>query len=343
MPKELSLAEIQASFSEQWLLIGEPRLNEVLQLLGGQVLCHSQDRDEVFRFLVAHRVRRFVLIYAGSNPSGQELALLDRACDAPTADLPAGRVPWGGLMGWLVALVVAGLVYGGTADPSLGVAAACVRAGWNELWSGWWLYRSDPLRRRAQACFWFYLASSLWKIWAFAVTAMMVCVALRPPQVFPVPREFVVAATTMAIALGLTVLAGCIAIPFGLRCRVKVWVEPRIGGKCAGDFSQVPYIAWHLRGGNYGVLLVVALSLVLPAIVLSLIGLCVVLPLENGQQMNMLASLAMAGLLWLPILTIPAMAWVLRRIRATHPAECWPLGVIAFERIVPIAYAPGHS
>lgn len=137
MPKYFSLVEIRACFANEWVLIADPQVNHLLQLQGGCVLCHSSQRDEIDRYLRAHDVPCFVLLYSGANAPAEELALLDtRGYPPPPGPSKPARF-WSGLGGWLVALVLAALVYLQTADSSLSVAAACVRAGWNELSSGW--------------------------------------------------------------------------------------------------------------------------------------------------------------------------------------------------------------
>ncbi|MCR4414599.1 MAG: hypothetical protein NUV77_19450 [Thermoguttaceae bacterium] len=337
MPAFLSLADIEACFANQWVLIGEPQVSELLVLEGGRVLCHSPDRKDVEGYLATQQVAQFVLMYMGRQAPAEEMAFLPAYSYPLMPGAESRRALRGGLTGWLVALALAGMVYFGTTDPSLGVAAACVKAGWNELCSGCWLYRSDPLRRRAQACFWFYLAASLWKIWASAVAAMMVCVAILHGKQ-AAPPEFIVAASTMAIALGLTVVVGWIAIPVGMKAGVRVWVEPRIWKKCAGDFAQVSHIARKLAGRNYALLFVVTMSIELPVIVLGLLAVWFIASAGDPGQIGAVECVVSTVALWSPMLAIPIIAALLHRIQACQAVECWPLGLIGMERIIPTTY-----
>lgn len=49
MSEEMSLAQIQAKFKSEWILVGDPETNEELEVIRGKVLWHSKDRDELYR------------------------------------------------------------------------------------------------------------------------------------------------------------------------------------------------------------------------------------------------------------------------------------------------------
>jgi hypothetical protein len=68
MDKELSVAEIHAQFSDEWILVEGRQTSPTLEVLSGKVLCHSKDRDEVYRQAVALRPARFAIIHTGAMP-----------------------------------------------------------------------------------------------------------------------------------------------------------------------------------------------------------------------------------------------------------------------------------
>ena len=68
------------------------------------------------------------------------------------------RLPW-----WLIGAFAA-LVAELTAHPSIGVVVLCLKFGWNDFQTALWLRRRDPIPLRGRICFWFYAASSLWRI-----------------------------------------------------------------------------------------------------------------------------------------------------------------------------------
>jgi hypothetical protein len=45
----MTKAEIQTKFPDEWVLVGDPVFDEHRHMVGGDVLCHSKDRDEVLR------------------------------------------------------------------------------------------------------------------------------------------------------------------------------------------------------------------------------------------------------------------------------------------------------
>jgi hypothetical protein len=75
MGNVLTLAEIEARYPSEWVLIGDPQTDEQLQVLSGTVLYHSPDRDEFDRKLLELRPRRFALRYLGALPDNMALVL----------------------------------------------------------------------------------------------------------------------------------------------------------------------------------------------------------------------------------------------------------------------------
>ena len=75
MTKEMTLAEIKSEFDSEWVLIGDPMTDEALNVLEGKVLCHSKDRDEVYRKAVSLRPKRSAIVYTGQIPEGTAVVL----------------------------------------------------------------------------------------------------------------------------------------------------------------------------------------------------------------------------------------------------------------------------
>ena len=65
MSDVLTIAEIEAQFIVDWVLVDEPQTNEALEVQSGKVLAHSKYRDEVYREAV-----RFGLIVVGATVEG---------------------------------------------------------------------------------------------------------------------------------------------------------------------------------------------------------------------------------------------------------------------------------
>jgi hypothetical protein len=75
MDKEMTMEEIESQFDSEWVLIEDPKTDEGLRVLGGRVLHHSKDRDEVYRKAVSLRPKRSALIYTGEIPEDTAVVL----------------------------------------------------------------------------------------------------------------------------------------------------------------------------------------------------------------------------------------------------------------------------
>lgn len=67
--------DIKARFDSKWVLIDAPETDEKLNILSGEVIHHSKDRDEVNRRLLALRPTRFAVVYIGAMQEGTAIVL----------------------------------------------------------------------------------------------------------------------------------------------------------------------------------------------------------------------------------------------------------------------------
>jgi hypothetical protein len=80
MSNVLSIEEIKSEFPDEWVLIGDPQTTPAPVLLGGSVLWHSPDRDEVYQKAIelrpTHGPTSVAFFYTGKVPQeGIEFAL----------------------------------------------------------------------------------------------------------------------------------------------------------------------------------------------------------------------------------------------------------------------------
>jgi hypothetical protein len=75
MNQEMTIEEIESRFESDWVLIEDPRTDEALKVLGGRVVYHSKDRDEVYRKAVALRPKRSAIVYTGEIPEETAVVL----------------------------------------------------------------------------------------------------------------------------------------------------------------------------------------------------------------------------------------------------------------------------
>ncbi len=64
----LSLEEMKSRYPDQWLLIGEPEVDEDLNIIQGQVLAYSTDEYEIYNALPFLNVKSKAIEYTGSIP-----------------------------------------------------------------------------------------------------------------------------------------------------------------------------------------------------------------------------------------------------------------------------------
>ena len=68
MGEVLTLAEMKAKYDNEWLLVGDPELDENLEIVRGRVLFHSRDREEVDRADMELRPKSAAHVYTGKIP-----------------------------------------------------------------------------------------------------------------------------------------------------------------------------------------------------------------------------------------------------------------------------------
>jgi hypothetical protein len=75
MGEMLTIDEIKDRYAPDWVLIGEPQIDESQRLLAGKVLFHSPDRDEVYRKAIELRPGHFAFRYLGELPKDMAFVL----------------------------------------------------------------------------------------------------------------------------------------------------------------------------------------------------------------------------------------------------------------------------
>lgn len=75
MDEVLTLAQIEAQFESEWILIEAPQTNAALEVQSGTVRWHGKDREEVYRKAVEMRPKRFAILYTGKMPKDTAIIL----------------------------------------------------------------------------------------------------------------------------------------------------------------------------------------------------------------------------------------------------------------------------
>ena len=75
MNERLTIEEIRERFAPDWVLIGEPETNDLLELQSGRVLFHGPNRDEVTLKAMEYPPGRYALRFLGKFPEDMVFVL----------------------------------------------------------------------------------------------------------------------------------------------------------------------------------------------------------------------------------------------------------------------------
>ena len=75
MTERLTYPEIKARYAPDWVLIGDPETDERLEILSGEVLFHSPDRNELGRRMLELRPSHCAVEFLGQIPDDLVLML----------------------------------------------------------------------------------------------------------------------------------------------------------------------------------------------------------------------------------------------------------------------------
>lgn len=231
---------------------------------------------------------------------------------------------------WLLLLAAAWLVFELTANPALAAVVACGKFGWNDFRTGWWIRRTDPYRARGSTCFWFLLASGMWKITGTAIVLTFVLSSAVAAQQQGQPggaqmnQLFGVLLFLMVFGPFLSTGATLLAIAFAWRMGVRIWIDRTLH--------------WHRRNrvwpprpwGENSIHRQITLSLGLVLLISTIVVIAVAFsrqPLPAmGEQIRVLTFAGSlvggaAATLWLR-------ERILRDVCARYSEECWMAGSI---------------
>ena len=78
MDQVMTIEEIEEQFKDEWVLVGDPVLDDHLAVQSGKVLCHSKDRDEFDQAALEFQdgpIHDFAWLYNGEIPEGTAVLL----------------------------------------------------------------------------------------------------------------------------------------------------------------------------------------------------------------------------------------------------------------------------
>jgi hypothetical protein len=248
-----------------------------------------------------------------------------------------GRLPW-----WLI-LSVAFVVTELTTHPSIGVSVLCLKFGWNDFRTAFWLRCRDPNRKRGATCGWFYLASGLWRVclWSFGLMFVTIIFFVETQRLQPVPPkaqnepnlppEIQTCMVMWLASFASAMLFTGAAILLAWRRRVKVWISasisesrrrdawpPRPLPRMRPEANLLKYWAFGTGIGAFVVFFVIGLFLIDPFMGFDRAG-------NNGPLAPVFGLVVVVGFPLLAVIFCPTMTGlVLQWFGARSPLECWP-------------------
>ena len=75
MDTTLTMAEIEARFDGEWVLIEDPVTNAALEVQRGKVRFHGTEQDEMYKKARELGLKRWAVVFAGKMPRKMEYVL----------------------------------------------------------------------------------------------------------------------------------------------------------------------------------------------------------------------------------------------------------------------------
>jgi hypothetical protein len=250
-------------------------------------------------------------------------------------------------LSWPLLLVGGWAIYELTTQPALGIVMICLKFGWSDFQTAFWLRRVDPIRTRGRAFFWMHLGSGFWKTALTALAPMFatpfIMDALGRGQAFQgqagPPAHFMGACLTAIFGFLLSAFLTALAAGCAWRHRVPLWLNPAIH-QDRREKNWPPFHALTGKQNNLGRLLVTMLTaFVFSTFSTALIWMAIALEgaaprAGNKGNAPALFGVVLTGALIAAAVTIlGGKECLLRRIGAKAPSDSWPDAYLTREEI----------
>ena len=243
-----------------------------------------------------------------------------------TDEKPAPRR--GSVLTLPVLLALAWIVYETTENPAMAAILMCVKFGWDDFLTAFWLLEKDRDRPRAWACCSLYAAAGLWRTAVAGLfMSLMACMLTELlPKQWQQGRGMFVAMAGAALVIfagfSASIFATTVAIAIARRYHIRFWLSDGTHGSrkrgewppCRGNDNHLGRVYWTTF---------ICFILIGVPLVACIVGVCMA-ELAQNILLTAAAVFVSAGgflvfLLNLLVVMPPD------RFRATHPCECWEL------------------
>lgn len=257
------------------------------------------------------------------------------AYDTGEPDARSSR--WSGVLLLSLLLVVGWVLFELTAQPALGVAAVCIKFGWEDFRTAWWLRRSDARVSRACACFWLYVASGLWKIAITASVMIFAYIFLKLTGALPgkqAARHVYGSVLTAFGGIALATVTACWAVFLAFLGGDKLWLNHGVHRARRRNIWPPPgsEMSSNLAGTLLGTTL---FAFGVPLLLAGMVAI-----IMNIGRAWLSFGLPVLAVAWALFLRWPIQRVVSPRLFAASPEECWQT---AMEAPVPSLPAPVYA
>jgi hypothetical protein len=219
---------------------------------------------------------------------------------------------------WMGLLAVAWVVYELTHQPALGAIAICLKFGWEDFHTAYWLAWHDASRWRRWSTFWLYVAWGLWKTAVVAFLMSFAFAAFGPRKAAPgVPQVVLVFLGTFLTTLtgfALSTLLTAVAVLCAWWGGVRLWLDSAVHRARRLDcWPPAPFCEG--RTNRLGSLLLTGLGL----------GFLFVLLILLAAAPGGAGGFAICFFLSItaPVMMLVARELISRQVWAESPYECW--------------------
>jgi hypothetical protein len=248
--------------------------------------------------------------------------------EPPELDHEARQQRWS-FISWPLLLAVAFIIFEVTNEPSFAALAMCLKFGWEDFRTAWWLKRTDPERGRGRACAWLYLAAGLWQTAIIGVAMVFLTVvlvgALQGNLQGAQGLLSLILGALAAIVFGfvLSTLATFIALAYARKHGVRPWLNGAV------HFARRRREWPPLYGHRNRVLMLVVSAVVVACCLLLPVTLWIIAEaVRPAVPARVLREVLALGSLVCVIFLLPAALLFVIDMRrrgffAKHPADCW--------------------
>ncbi len=254
-------------------------------------------------------------------------------------DRPTKR--WKMPLSWPAVLIGAWILYEVTTQPAIAIVTVCLKFGWNDFRTALWIRRRDLDRHRARACFWLYLASGLWKTAVAAVAPLIMLPVLfqlqagaqqqpRPPA--DPPAQFMAVVLTLFFGFVFSALTTIIASWIAWRHGIRIWLNSALRQDSLDDDWPPLHVMSSAVNHLSRPLTAALLTIGFPVTLAFTVWLVANRQVQGGQPpaQGALDSSALTvlfvilgSLIGFPIMILFLREWLLKKVAAQTPGECW--------------------